>query len=138
MVDNKSDVPDAPDSPLLDNLFKALSDPTRRAMLRDLARQPRTVGELAAPFEISLAGASKHIQVLERAGLIHREVQGRVHTCHLDARPLHAGAEWIRHYERFWNRKLDALEALLRTADDRPGTAGKTVAPPAHRKRKKK
>ncbi|HEY9541030.1 MAG TPA: metalloregulator ArsR/SmtB family transcription factor [Luteimonas sp.] len=135
MVDYK---PDVPNSPHLDGVFQALSDPTRRAMLQALAEQPRTVGELAAPFEISLAGASKHIQVLERAGLIHREVQGRVHTCHLDARPLHAGAEWIRHYERFWNRKLDALEALLRTADDHPGKTGKRVAPPAHSKRKKK
>ncbi|MDQ2702070.1 MAG: metalloregulator ArsR/SmtB family transcription factor [Pseudomonadota bacterium] len=105
--------PDASQS--LDRMFQALSDPTRRAMLGDLAARPRTVGELAAPFDISLAGASKHIQVLERAGLVRREVQGRVHTCHLDARPLHAGAEWIRHYERFWNTKLDALEALLRT-----------------------
>lgn len=114
MVDYK---PDVLDTPRLDGVFQALSDPTRRAMLHELARHPRTVGELAAPFEISLAGASKHIQVLERAGLIHREVQGRVHTCHLDARPLHAGAEWIRHYERFWNQKLDALEALLKGAD---------------------
>ena len=101
----------------LDAVFRALADPTRRAMLRDLARQPRTVGELAAPFDISLAGASKHIQMLERAGLIQREVQGRVHTCRLDARPLHAGAEWIRHYERFWNQKLDTLEALLKAED---------------------
>lgn len=138
MVDYKPDAPDSPDSPHLDSMFQALSDPTRRAMLQALAGQPRTVSELAAPFEISLAGASKHIQVLERAGLIDREVQGRVHTCHLDARPLHAGAEWIRHYERFWNRKLDALEALLRTADDKTGKTGKRVAPPAQNKRKKK
>ena len=101
----------------LDTLFQALADPTRRAMLQALARQPRTVGELAAPFAISLAGASKHIQVLERAGLVQREVQGRVHVCRLDARPLHAGAEWLRHYERFWNTKLDALEALLKAED---------------------
>ena len=106
------DIPD-PADPALDRLFQALSDPTRRAMLQALARKPRTVGELAAPFEISLAGASKHIQVLERAGLIRREVQGRVHTCRIDARPLHAGAEWIRHYERFWTLRLDALEQLL-------------------------
>src|SRR3546814_8345178 len=105
-------------------------------MLQALAGQPRTVGELAAPFEISLAGASKHIQVLERAGLIQRQVQGRVHTCHLDARPLHAGAEWIRHYERFWNRKLDALEALLRTDDDGPGKSGRPAASPVHEDRK--
>jgi DNA-binding transcriptional ArsR family regulator len=110
----------------LDALFGALSDPTRRAMLRELGAGPRTVGELAAPFEISLAGASKHIQVLERAGLIERRVQGRVHTCHLDPRPLHAGAEWIRHYERFWNGRLDALEALLK-ADD-AGKPARTTA----------
>ena len=82
-------------------------------MLQALARKPHTVGELASPFAISLAGASKHIQVLERAGLIRRAVQGRVHTCRLDARPLHAGAEWLRHYERFWTLRLDALEQLL-------------------------
>jgi DNA-binding transcriptional ArsR family regulator len=110
----------------LDAVFRALADPTRRAMLRDLAQAPRTIGELAAPFAISLAGASKHIQMLERAGLIRREVQGRVHTCRLDARPLHAGAEWIRHYERFWNRRLDALEALLKAEDaTKPASARK-------------
>ena len=104
---------DARTEPVLDQLFQALSDPTRRQMLRALAREPQTVGELAAPFDISLAGASKHIQVLERAGLLRRTVQGRVHTCRLDARPLHAGVEWMRHYERFWTLKLDALEQLL-------------------------
>ena len=104
-------------SPRLDTVFQALSDPTRRAMLHALAAGERTVGELAAPFDISLAGASKHIQALERAGLIQREVQGRVHTCRLDARPLHAGAEWLRHYERFWTGKLDALDALLKAED---------------------
>jgi len=138
MVDHLPPASNTPDERSLDTVFQALADPTRRAMLQALAGQPRTVGELAAPFEISLAGASKHIQVLERAGLIQREVQGRVHTCHLDARPLHAGAEWIRHYERFWNRKLDALEALLRIPDDGPGKPGKRAAHSAHSKRKKK
>lgn len=123
----------------LDEVFRALADPTRRAMLSDLAKAPRTVGELAAPFDISLAGASKHIQMLERAGLIRREVQGRVHTCRLDARPLHAGAEWIRHYERFWNQKLDALEALLKADDARSRPARPTAgtarkSPPPRRK----
>ena len=124
----------------LNELFRALSDPTRRAMLRDLAAGPRTVGKLAAPYEISLAGASKHIQMLERAGLIRREVQGRVHTCRLDARPMHAGAEWLRHYERFWNRKLDVLEALLEAEDAAKATrsgkrkpARKTPSPPRKR-----
>lgn len=114
----------------LDAVFGALADPTRRAMLRELARQPRTVGELAAPFDISLAGASKHIQVLERAGLIQREIHGRVHLCTLDARPLHAGAEWLRHYERFWNTRLDVLEKLLETdhaAKDTAKTGAKTA-----------
>jgi len=101
----------------LDDVFRALGDPTRRAMLDALAGGPCTVGELAAPFDISLAGASKHIQVLERAGLLRREVRGRVHTCSLDAGPLHMGAEWMRHYERFWTRKLDVLEALLEAGD---------------------
>lgn len=109
MVDKKSE--------RLDALFSALSDPTRRAMLESLADHPRSVGELAAPFDISLAGASKHIQVLERAGLVRREVSGRVHTCHLEAQPMHAGAEWLRHYERWWTRRLDALEALLQAED---------------------
>ena len=108
------------DTPQLTALFRALSDPTRRAMLGALAEGPRTVGELAAPYEISLAGASKHIQMLERAGLVQRDVRGRVHTCRLDARPLHAGAEWLRHYERFWNRRLDALEAVLKAEDAKP------------------
>jgi DNA-binding transcriptional ArsR family regulator len=118
------------DSGRLDAVFQALADPTRRAMLRDLATHPRTVGELAAPYDISLAGASKHIQVLERAGLIQREIQGRVHTCRIDARPLHAGAEWIRHYERFWNQKLDALEALLK-AQDAARPAAKSARKPS-------
>ncbi|MGQ4661461.1 metalloregulator ArsR/SmtB family transcription factor [Lysobacter sp. F6437] len=118
-------------SPRLDTVFQALSDPTRRAMLQALAAGQRTVGELAAPFDISLAGASKHIQTLERAGLIQREVQGRVHTCRLDARPLHAGAEWLRHYERFWTDKLDALEALLKAE----GTAKPSPRDPARKTR---
>ena len=125
MVDN---------NPQLDDLFRALADPTRRAMLRDLAAGPRTIGELAAPFEITLAGASKHIQVLERAGLLRREVSGRVHTCRLDAGPLHTGAEWLRHYERFWNQRLNALESLLATEDAAPATPA--AAPPAPRTRK--
>lgn len=101
----------------LNAVFHALADPTRRAMLRELAGRPHTVSELAAPFAISLAGASKHIQVLRRAGLIEREVQGRVHTCRLDPGPLHEGVEWMRYYERFWTQRLDGLEALLRAED---------------------
>jgi DNA-binding transcriptional ArsR family regulator len=101
-------------SPALDAVFHALADPTRRAILRRLAAGARTVGELAEPFEISLAAASKHIKVLENAGLLRRDVRGRTHLCSLEAAPMHAGLEWLRHYEQFWNRSLDALEAALR------------------------
>ena len=101
----------------LDEIFHALSDPTRRAMLRSLAVEPHNVGDLAKPFEISLAAASKHIKVLERAGLVKRSVQGRTHVCSLDARPMHAGHEWLRHYEKFWQQRIDVLEALLEAED---------------------
>ncbi|WP_244610909.1 metalloregulator ArsR/SmtB family transcription factor [Ensifer sp. M14] len=101
----------------LDAVFHALSDPTRRAMLQDLSAGERLVGELAAPFSISLAAASKHIKVLEGAGLVRREVRGRAHVCRLDAEPMHAGMEWMRHYEAFWRQRIDVLEALL-LADD--------------------
>jgi len=101
----------------LDAVFHALADPTRRAMLRSLARQPSSVGDLAAPFAISLAAASKHIKMLERAGLLRRTVHGRTHICRLDAAPIHAGVEWMRHYERFWQQRLDTLEAVLQAED---------------------
>lgn len=101
----------------LNDVFHALADPTRRAMLGSLAKAPRTVGELAAPFDITLAAASKHIKVLEHAGLIDRTVEGRTHICRLDARPLHAGVEWLRHYEKFWQQRLDILEGLLEAED---------------------
>lgn len=97
----------------LDTVFHALADPTRRAMLRSLAAEPRKVGELAHPFAISLAAASKHIKVLEKAGLVERNVEGRTHTCRLNPQPLHAGLEWMRFYEKFWSGRLDALDALL-------------------------
>jgi DNA-binding transcriptional ArsR family regulator len=103
-------------SPDLDAVFKALADPTRRDMLQRLASEELSVSELAAPLDMSLAAASKHIQVLERAGLVRRTVQGRTHTCRLDAQPLHAGMEWLRHYERFWTERVDALERLVRAA----------------------
>lgn len=106
-------------TPGLSELFRALADPTRRAMLQDLARGPRSVGELAAPYAISLAAASKHIQTLEHAGLVAREIQGRIHTCRLQAAPLHLGAEWLLHYRRFWTGKLDELEAILEAEDAR-------------------
>lgn len=125
----------------LDAVFHALADGTRRAMLETLATGPRNVGELAAPFAMSLAAASKHIQVLERAGLVRREIQGRAHVCSLDAAPMHAGVEWLRHYESFWNQRLDALDTLLR--QDAPnshaprGPASRPPSKPRARKKRK-
>ena len=101
----------------LDAVFHALGDGTRRQMLRDLAAGERTVGQLAEPFAISLAAASKHIKSLEAAGLIRREVKGRTHLCRLDAAALAKAHEWLRFYEGFWTNRLDILERLLRDAD---------------------
>ena len=101
----------------LNEVFQALGDATRRRMLRDLASGDRTVGELAAPFDISLQAASKHIKVLEKAGLIEREVKWRTHVCRLVPGPLASAHEWIAFYERFWTDRLDILDRLLRDED---------------------
>ncbi|MGH7122480.1 MAG: ArsR/SmtB family transcription factor [Acetobacteraceae bacterium] len=106
-------------APRLDTIFHALGDPTRRRMLRELVGGERTVGQLAQPFAISLAAASKHIKVLEDAGLIRREVRGRTHFCRLDPGPLASAHQWLSFYERFWTGRLDALERLLRGEDAR-------------------
>ncbi|WP_426958583.1 ArsR/SmtB family transcription factor [Muricoccus radiodurans] len=106
----------------LDSVFHALGDATRRRMLRNLAQGERTVGQLAQPFAISLAAASKHIRALENAGLIRREVRGRTHLCRLDAGPLAKAQDWLRFYERFWTDRLDALERLLRAEEAPPST----------------
>jgi DNA-binding transcriptional ArsR family regulator len=101
-------------TPQLDTVFHALGDATRRQMLRDLADGERTVGELARPFEMSLAAASKHVKALEGAGLLRREVRGRTHYCRLNAGPLSRAFDWLTYYERFWTTRLDGLEQLLR------------------------
>ena len=79
----------------------------------------RTVGELAAPFDMSLAAASKHIKALEHAGLIRREVRGRTHLCRLEPGPLASAHQWLGFYERFWSTRLDILDRLLREDDAR-------------------
>lgn len=103
----------------LDTVFHALGDATRRRMLRDLAGGERTVGQLAEPFAISLAAASKHIKALEHAGLIRREVRGRTHVCHLAPDALAGAHAWLGFYEQFWTSRLDALDRLLRDEDAR-------------------
>src|SRR6185436_10145389 len=97
----------------LDLLFGALSDRTRRSMLQRLERAPATLGELAAPYDMSLPAASKHFRVLERAGLVKRAVDGRVHTCTLEPKPLREVDRWVAHYRAFWEDRLDALAELV-------------------------
>ena len=106
----------------MNSVFHALGDATRREMLRDLASGERTVSELAGPFAMSLAAASKHIRVLEGAGLIRREIRGRTHLCRLEPGPLASAHQWLSFYERFWAGRLDVLERLLREEDARQST----------------
>jgi DNA-binding transcriptional ArsR family regulator len=99
---------------LLDSTFSALSDATRRGILARLARQGETsVSDLAVPYEMSLPAVSKHIRVLERAGLVSRQKDGRVHRCRLRAEPMKEAASWIEHYRRFWEAQLDSLARYL-------------------------
>ncbi len=104
----------------LNSVFHALGDTTRRTMLRQLAAGEQTVGQLAQPFAISLAAASKHIKALESAGLIRREVRGRTHICSLESRPLAKASDWLSFYEQFWATRLNDLEQqLLGKSNDR-------------------
>lgn len=116
MVEYQPSPNDAP----LDAVFHALGDATRRVMLRDLAGGERSIGALAKPHAISLAAASKHIRVLEQAGLIRRTIRGRTHLCRLEPGPLASAHEWLGFYERFWTTRLETLERLLRQADETP------------------
>jgi len=113
----------------LDSIFHALGDATRRQMLRDLSEGERTVGELAQPFAISLAAASKHIKALESAGLIRREVRGRTHHCRLEPGALASAHAWLSFYQRFWSERLDRLERLLREETARETLSPKTLSP---------
>jgi DNA-binding transcriptional ArsR family regulator len=113
------------ETPQLDSVFHALGDATRRRMLRELSEGERTVGQLAEPFSISLAAASKHIKALENAGLIRREVRGRTHLCHLEPGPLASAHQWLIYYERYWSDRLARLEKLLLEEDSRKSPPAK-------------
>ncbi len=117
----------------LDAVFHALGDATRRRMLRSLAEGERSVGELAEPFAMSLAAASKHVKALENAGLIRREIRGRSHVCRLQARALSAASAWLDHYRRFWDARLDALEQLLRQPEAQAAPQVRRSDTPAQR-----
>jgi DNA-binding transcriptional ArsR family regulator len=97
----------------LDRVFSAVSDATRRAILEALAKKPATITELATPFPVSLSAVSKHVMVLERAGLIRREIHGREHLCWIEPQPLRQAAAWLNEYRQFWSVRLDALEKYL-------------------------
>lgn len=97
----------------IDVTFKALADPTRRAMLARLAQGEVSIGELAEPFAMSFAGASKHVATLEKAGLIERRRQGRQYLCTLRAAPLAEAQAWLSQWEKHWSLRLDRLEALI-------------------------
>lgn len=103
--------------PLLDKTFAALADPTRRAILSRLAQGSATVNELAAPFSISLPAISKHLRVLENAGLLKKERQGRFNYCHLNPTPLKEAVSWLITYEQFWEGQFDSLANFLETRD---------------------
>jgi len=97
----------------LDRVFSALADPTRRAILRRLTHHPATINEIAEPFRVSLNAISKHLMVLERAGLLRREIRGREHHCWIESRPLREADEWLEYYRQFWEQRMDALEAYV-------------------------
>ena len=110
MVNNQSET--------LDAIFSALGDPTRRGILAQLAKGEARVTDLAAPYQMSLPAVSKHLRVLEDAGLLKKEKDGRVIRCRCDPEPLKSAAEWIETYQRFWETQFDALAEYLEDSDD--------------------
>lgn len=99
---------------MLDRTFSALADPTRRRILEHLAHGDRCVTDLAKPYSMSLPAVSKHLRVLERAGLVRRRRDGRVHRLKLEARPMQAAQKWIEEYRRFWEESFDRLDEYLK------------------------
>jgi DNA-binding transcriptional ArsR family regulator len=110
---------DGADDARLDLVFQALSDPIRRSILQQLDGQALLVSELAAPFDISLQGVSRHIQVLVRAGLVQQERSGRISRCSLDVGPLLDAAVWLNRYTKYWQEQFDLLSATLAQIDER-------------------
>jgi DNA-binding transcriptional ArsR family regulator len=129
----------------LDATFAALSDATRRGILAQLAHGETSVSALAAPYDISLPAVSKHLRVLEGAGLVARHKDGRVHRCRLVAEPMKGAAEWIEHYRKFWEQQFDALARYLEESNktesakwSAPIPASKRVSKSAGRSRRRK
>src|SRR5438046_3769582 len=97
----------------LGDVFAAIADPTRRAIVQILARRPATISQIARPFPVSFNAVSQHMVVLERAGLVHREIRGREHVCRLRPGALRQATAWLEHYRWFWEVQLGALEAYV-------------------------
>lgn len=108
-------------SDALDRVFRALADPTRRTMLAHLKSGEQTIADLAAPHAMSLAGAAKHVKVLQAAGLVRCERQGRSRVCRIEPGPLADAERWLASYAAFWTDRLDALEEALKTPPTDPG-----------------
>src|SRR6059036_3867872 len=110
---------------VLNRTFAALADPTRRRILGHLARGHKCVTHLARPHRMSLPAVSKHLRVLEKAGLLRRRRYGRVHEMQLEARPLKQAAQWIEEYRRFWEGSLDRLADYLEKTNKRADRKGR-------------
>ena len=119
----------APSDPDLDLTFSALADPTRRAILARLRAGEATVGELAEPFDISLPAVSRHLKVLERAGLISRRKEAQWRPCRLEAEPLREVVEWAADYRAHWDANFARLDALLGDSADPP--EAESIHPPS-------
>ena len=113
-------------SKTLNRTFAALADPTRRRILADLAGGDQCVTRLARPYAMSLPAISKHLRVLEKAGLLRRRRYGRVHEMQLDAAPLKQAAQWVEEYRKFWEGSLDRLAEYLEKTSPPSGKKGKT------------
>lgn len=117
-------------SPQLDTTFSALADPTRRAIVQRLAAGAGTVKELARPFSMSLPAISKHLRILEQAGLLNRQKEGRVHHCQLNPIPLQEAQDWLSWYQQFWEGQFDSLERFLHSSHYPPLKKENPLWPP--------
>lgn len=106
----------------LDDVFHALADATRRSMVQRLSRGPATIGELGEPFAITKPAVTKHVKVLERAGLLRRAVEGRIHRCEIDPRPLDRANRWVERVRAFWESRFDDLADYLDTVQNQDRT----------------
>jgi DNA-binding transcriptional ArsR family regulator len=123
-------------SSVLDSTFAALADPTRRAMLARLAGGECSISELAEPFEMSLPAVSKHVRVLENAGLLVREKDGRVHRCNIEPAPITAAMSWLEDMRHFWESRLGALADYLENIEEKAWLEPKQDPQPASRSEK--